>query len=219
MGRALSTDLRERILRMILDGSSCRAPARHFGVGESTAIRLKRRYLEQGTIEPKRQGALMGQSKLTAFRDYILDLVKAQPDMTLMQISVRIAEEKGIKASVFCVWYFLKREKMSYKKTLYATERHRDYVVEARFIWHNHRQPLMRLEPHRLCFIDETSVNTKMVRPYGWGRKGERLMMDAPFGHWITQTFIAALRCDGLVSPWVLNRPLCRESFDVYIET
>jgi len=77
----------------------------------------------------------------------------------------------------------------------------------------------MRLEPHRLYFIDETSVNTKMVRPYGWGRKGERLIMDAPFGHWITQTFIAALRCDGLVSPWVLNRPLCRESFDVYIET
>jgi len=118
MGRALSIDLRERILRMILDGSSCRAAARHFGVGESTAIRLKRRYLEQGTIEPKRQGALMGQSKLTPFRDYILDIVKAQPDMTLMQISVRIAEEKGIKASVFCVWYFLKREKMSYKKKL-----------------------------------------------------------------------------------------------------
>jgi len=86
-------------------------------------------------------------------------------------------------------------------------------------IWHNHRQPRMRLEPHRLYFVDETSVNTKMVRPYGWGRKGERLIMDAPFGHWITQTFIAALRCDGLVSPWVLNRPLCRESFDVYIET
>jgi len=36
--------------------------------------------------------------------------------MTLMQISVRLAEEKGIKASVFCGWYFLKREKMSYKK-------------------------------------------------------------------------------------------------------
>jgi len=60
MGRALSIDLRERILRMILSGSSCRAAARHFGVGESTAIRLKRRYLEQGTIEPKKQGALMG---------------------------------------------------------------------------------------------------------------------------------------------------------------
>jgi len=92
-------------------------------------------------------------------------------------------------------------------------------VVEARFIWHNHRQPAMRLEPHRLHFIDETSVNTKMVRAYGWGAKSERLVVDAPFGHWLTQTFIAALRCDGLCAPWVLNHPMCRESFDLYIET
>jgi len=92
-------------------------------------------------------------------------------------------------------------------------------VVEARFVWHNHRQPAMRLEPHRLYFIDETSVNTKMVRAYGWGAKSERLMVAAPFGHWLTQTFIAALRCDGLCAPWVLNHPMCRESFDLYIET
>jgi len=49
MGRAISMDLRERIVRMILSGSSCRQAARHFGVGESTALRLKRRYLAQGT--------------------------------------------------------------------------------------------------------------------------------------------------------------------------
>jgi len=49
MGRAISMDLRERILRMILSGTSCRSAARRFGVGESTAIRLKRRYLAEGT--------------------------------------------------------------------------------------------------------------------------------------------------------------------------
>jgi len=130
-----------------------------------------------------------------------------------------IIEEKGVKASVFCVWSFLKAEKMSYKKTLYAAQRHRDYVVEARFIWQSHRQPAMRLKPHRLHFIDETSVNTKMVRAYGWGAKAERLVGDAPFGHWLTQTFIAALRCDGLYAPWVLDHPMCRQSFDLYIET
>jgi len=77
----------------------------------------------------------------------------------------------------------------------------------------------MRREPRRLYFIDETSVNTKMVRTHGWGQKGQRLVMDAPFGHWLTQTFIAALSCDGLCAPWVLNHPMCRESFDLYIET
>jgi len=46
----------------------------------------------------------------------ILDIVKTQPDITLMQLKMMISEEKGMKASVFCVWAFLKREKMSYKK-------------------------------------------------------------------------------------------------------
>jgi len=69
-------------------------------VGESTAIRLKRRYLEQATIEPKLQGGQLGRSKLRPFRDYILDIVKAKPDITLMQIRAMIAEGKGVK--VFC---------------------------------------------------------------------------------------------------------------------
>jgi len=77
----------------------------------------------------------------------------------------------------------------------------------------------MRFELRCLHFVDETSVNAKMVRAYGWGAKSERLMVDAPFGHWLTQTFVAALRCDGLCAPWVLNHPMCRESFDLYIET
>jgi len=118
MGRFISVDLRERILRMILSGSSCRQAARHFGVGESTAIRLKRRYLAEGTIEPKRQGGQLGRSKLNPFRDIIIDALKANPDITLMQIRAMIAEENGIKVSIFCVWAFLKREKMSFKKKL-----------------------------------------------------------------------------------------------------
>ncbi len=40
-----------------------------------------------------------------------------------------------------------------------------------------------------------------------------------PFGHWGTQTFIAGLRCDGLIAPWVLNGPINRAAFDAYIET
>jgi len=115
MGRAISIDLRQRIMAMISTGSSCRAAARHFGVGESTAIRLKRRYLADGTIEPK-PGSRFGRGKLAPLRDYILNVVKERPDLTLTQISARIFEEKGVKASVFCVWTFLNREKMSYKK-------------------------------------------------------------------------------------------------------
>ena len=43
--------------------------------------------------------------------------------------------------------------------------------------------------------------------------------MKAPFGHWGTQTFIAALRHDGLTAPWVIDRPMNREIFETYVET
>jgi transposase len=77
----------------------------------------------------------------------------------------------------------------------------------------------MRQERHRLVFIDETGTTTKMTRPRGRARRGQRLRASAPFGHWGTQTFIAALRCDGLTAPWIIDRPMNREIFETYVET
>ncbi len=77
----------------------------------------------------------------------------------------------------------------------------------------------MRLDPTRLVFIDETSVNTKMTRLRGRSRRGTRLRAKAPFGHWGTQTFIAGLRCDRLTAPWVISGAMNRAAFDTYIAT
>jgi transposase len=77
----------------------------------------------------------------------------------------------------------------------------------------------MREELQRLVFLDETGTTTKMTRLRGRARVGARLRAKAPFGHWGTQTFIAALRCDGLTAPWVVDRPMTRAIFDVYVET
>jgi hypothetical protein len=59
----------------------------------------------------------------------------------------------------------------------------------------------MREEPHRRVFVDETGTTTKMTRLRGRVRRGERLRASASFGHWGTQTFIAALRCEGPSAP------------------
>ena len=56
-----------------------------------------------------------------------------------------------------------------------------------------------------------------MVRRYGWGPKGERLVDDAPFGHWKTTTFIAGLRSSGVIAPFVLDGPMTGEMFLVYV--
>jgi transposase len=81
------------------------------------------------------------------------------------------------------------------------------------------RQPRMRLEPHRLVFLDETGTTTKMTRLRGRCLKGQRLRSKAPFGHWMTQTFVAGLRCDGLVAPFVVNTAMNRQIFETYVET
>ena len=77
----------------------------------------------------------------------------------------------------------------------------------------------MKRRPERLVFIDETGTTTKMTRLRGRARKGQRLRMKAPFGHWGTQTFIAALRHDGLTAPWAIDRPMNRQIFEAYVET
>jgi transposase len=77
----------------------------------------------------------------------------------------------------------------------------------------------MQAQPARLVFIDETSVKTNMTPLRGRSRRGERLRADAPFGKWHTQTFIAGLRCDELVAPWIIQGAIDGAAFDVYVET
>ena len=78
-----------------------------------------------------------------------------------------------------------------------ASEQHRARVKQARHEWQERRIPFMRRQPERLVFIDETSVKTNLTRLRGRARRGQRLRMDAPFGAWGTQTFIAGLGSDG----------------------
>jgi putative transposase len=52
----------------------------------------------------------------------------------------------------------------------------------------------------------------------GWAPKGDRLRAQAPFGHWNTMTFVAALRHDRIVAPWLLDDPMNGERFRVYVE-
>ena len=89
----------------------------------------------------------------------------------------------------------------------------------ARADWTRRRQPRMREEPHRLVFVDECGTKTNMTRARGRARRGARVRDHAPFRHAGTQTFIAGLRYDGLVAPWLLDGPMNRAAFDVWVET
>lgn len=71
----------------------------------------------------------------------------------------------------------------------------------------------------RIGFIDETWLKTNMAKRTGWAPRGERLVDHAPFGHWRTQTFVAALRHDRLDAPWVIDGTMNRVTFDTFVET
>ena len=77
----------------------------------------------------------------------------------------------------------------------------------------------MRHEAHRLVFVDETGTTTKMVRTRGRCARNLRLKGQAPFGHWKTQTFIAGLRRKGLTAPFVVDQPMNRRIFDIWVQT
>jgi putative transposase len=52
----------------------------------------------------------------------------------------------------------------------------------------------------------------------GWAPVGDRLPGSAPFGHWNTMTFLAALRHDRIEAPWLLDGPINGERFLVYVK-
>jgi transposase len=88
-------------------------------------------------------------------------------------------------------------------------------VAARRRVWHA-AQPY--IDPDRLVFIDETGANTKMTRLYGRAPRGRRLVASAPFGHWKTTTFVAALRRGGLTAPMVLDGPMTGAAFLAYVQ-
>ena len=57
-----------------------------------------------------------------------------------------------------------------------------------------------------------------MARTHGRCGRGERLRAGIPYGHWKTTTFVAALRTNGIAAPFVLDGPINRSAFEIYIE-
>lgn len=74
------------------------------------------------------------------------------------------------------------------------------------------------LDPQQLVFIDETWATTAMSRHRGRAPIGERLRMSVPHGHWKTTTFVAGLSSGGMIAPFVLDGPINRRVFEMYVE-
>lgn len=115
MGRApYSADLRSLVVGEVAAGASRRAAARRFKVSPSSAIRWVERHEQTGSLAPKRPSG--SRSPLEAHADWLVDLIKAEPDLTLAAIVARLASERGMATSDSSVDRFFKRRGISFKK-------------------------------------------------------------------------------------------------------
>ena len=117
MGRPYLTDLRQRIVAYVEAGHSCRAAARVYGVSASTAVRLAAAQRERGDVSPKPQGRASGTvGKLAAHQMFLLEVVRAEPDITLKELAGALAEAHGVMAQLSSLHRALRRAGYSYKK-------------------------------------------------------------------------------------------------------
>ena len=61
-------------------------------------------------------------------------------------------------------------------------------------------------------------MNTKLARLYGRSPRGERCLSAVPHGHWQSSTFLAALRHERIVAPFLVDGPVDAEVFLVYLQ-
>src|ERR1700687_4686025 len=102
-----SNDLRVRVIQVVEGGAAARAAARQFVIGDSTAIRWAKRWRETGSFEAKSNKG-QSRSPLKKHEEWLLALVRREPDLTLEEIQRLLLDERQKKAGrglvlrVFC---------------------------------------------------------------------------------------------------------------------
>ena len=138
MAKALSVDLRHRVVAAIAEGMSRRQAAARFGVSAASAVRWHQRFKASGTVAPSRQGGDRRSGRIEAYSEVILGLVTETPDMTLAELRTKL-KERRVSAGIGTLWRFFKRRRISsfLKAAQAATGRFQDIQVS-------------QLEPHVL---------------------------------------------------------------------
>jgi transposase len=115
MSKALSLDLRVRVLNAISGGMSRRQAAERFGVSASSAIRWRSLEQTAGDARPKALGGDRRSQRIEAHATLVLALVEETPDMTLQELKAAL-EGQGVSAGYGTLWRFFERHGITRKK-------------------------------------------------------------------------------------------------------
>jgi transposase len=115
MAKGYSKDLRMRVVTIVEAGESAREAARLLQIGASTAIRWMERWTTTGSVDAK-AGTGHSRSPLEKHKQWLLDLVVNEPDLTLDEIRTRLRTQKKQKAGIGSIWRFYDRHDITFKK-------------------------------------------------------------------------------------------------------
>jgi transposase len=116
MSKALSVDLRDRVVAAIDGGMSCRQAAARFGVSASSAIRWRALVRTRGDVRPGPLGGDRRSWRIEGHAELILDMVKQKPDITLAELRANLASA-GIGVGIATLWRFFARRRITLKKS------------------------------------------------------------------------------------------------------
>ena len=115
MARALSCDLRQRVVEAIKQGLSRRQAAARFGVSASSAIRWAALEKTTGEVAPKTQGGDRRSGRIEAQAGFILGELATAPDITLDELRAKL-DERGVGVGIGTLWRFFQRHRITRKK-------------------------------------------------------------------------------------------------------
>jgi transposase len=115
MSKAVSLDLRERVLAALAEGMSGRQAAARFRVSAASVSRWRALVRAQGTAAPGALGGDRRSARIEAPADLIRTLLAAAPDQSLAELRARLAAQ-GVTLGYGGLWRFFARHRITRKK-------------------------------------------------------------------------------------------------------
>ena len=199
---AYSVDLRERVVKYVLEGHTQKEAAKIFCVGEKTIRNWLALLAETDSLEKRpldRTAPIFESKKLCEF-------MEENPNALLADI----AEHFG--GSITGAFYALKREKITYKKEIFYRERCDKERQEF-------EAQLAKIpEGTHVVYIDECGVQKEMNSLYGRAKRGKRVYQETA-GKRVKRDNIIAGYCNGIILALTIFAWSCKaEWFLMWLE-
>jgi transposase len=115
MSKALSVDLRVRVLAAVAAGATHREAAERFGVSAASVSRWRSRERELGAPRPKALGGDRRSDRIEAHHQIVLEALGPERDATIEEVRASLAR-KGLVFGFGTIQRFFARHRVTRKK-------------------------------------------------------------------------------------------------------